>query len=164
MRLTRTVLVTSVVIASLVAGSAIAAAQTTSTNNGVTRIELAEGAPTNAPGLVLYLQEVRIAPGAKLPVHFHEGTQVASVRKGVLTYEIVAGSATLTRADGTAETYDAPATIKLRKGDALLEPETDVHQGSNDTKKPVVIIVAALLAQDAPLATPVEAPPDASGG
>jgi quercetin dioxygenase-like cupin family protein len=158
MRLTRTVLVTSVVIASLVAGSAIAAAQTTSTNNGVTRIELAEGAPANAPGQVLYLQEVRIAPGAKLPVHFHEGTQVASVRKGVLTYEIVAGSATRTRADGTVETFDAPATNKLPKGDALLEPESDEHRGSNDTKKTVMILVAALLAQGAPLATPADTP------
>jgi quercetin dioxygenase-like cupin family protein len=101
---------------------------------------------------------VRIAPGAQLPLHFHQGTQVANVRRGVLTYEIVSGSATVTRADGTTETHDAPATIKLRRGDALLEPEDDVHQGSNQTKKPVVILVAALLAEGAPLATPVEAP------
>src|SRR4029450_10723693 len=50
---------------------AVASAQTTTTNNGVTRVELAQGSPANAPGQELYLQEVRIAPGAKLPTHFH---------------------------------------------------------------------------------------------
>jgi quercetin dioxygenase-like cupin family protein len=142
----------------VVAGSTGAVAEETTTSNGVTRIELADGAPANVPGQQLYLQEVRIAPGAQLPIHYHQGTQVASVRKGVLTYEIVSGSAQVTRADGTVETFDAPVTIKLAKGDALLEPETDIHQGVNKTKKPVVIMVAALLAQGAPLATPVEAP------
>jgi hypothetical protein len=58
---------------------------------------------------------VRIAPGAPLPVHFHEGTQVATIR-------------------------------------------TDVPEGANRAKRPIVIIVAPLLAQGAPLATAVEAP------
>jgi quercetin dioxygenase-like cupin family protein len=158
MQLIRSFFVASIVAGLVLVGTASAGAQETSTSNGVTRTELAEGAPANAPGQTLYLQEVRIAPGAKLPTHYHQGTQVASVRKGVLTYEIVSGSATVTRADGTTETFDAPAKIRLTRGDALLEPETDVHLGSNDTKKPVVILVAALLAEGAPLATPVEAP------
>jgi quercetin dioxygenase-like cupin family protein len=147
-----------IAVAALVGSGAPIGAQESTTSNGVTRIELAEGTPANAPGQELYLQEVRLAPGAKLPTHFHQGTQVASVRKGVLTYDIVSGSAQVTRADGTVETFDGPASMKLRKGDALLEPETDVHFGSNDTKKPVVILVAALLAQGAPLATPIESP------
>jgi len=158
MHLTRSFFVASVVAASLTIGTGPVAAQTTSTSNGTTRIELAEGTPANAPGQQLYLQEVRIAPGAKLPTHFHQGTQVASVRKGVLTYDIVSGSAQVTRADGTVETFDGPASIKLRKGDALLEPETLVHFGANAGKKPVVVLVAALLAQGAPLATPIESP------
>ena len=143
---------------SSVTPGAAASAQTTTTTTASRASSSRQGSPANAPGQELYLQEVRIAPGAELPTHFHQGTQVASVRTGVLTYDIVSGSATVTRADGTVETYDAPTTIKLRKGDALLEPETDVHQGGNETKKPVVILVAALLAQGAPLATPIEAP------
>jgi quercetin dioxygenase-like cupin family protein len=157
MQITRALTMVLAATAVATSGGSIAA-QTTTTSSGITRIELAQGVPANAPGQELYLQEVRIAPGAKLPTHFHQGTQVASVRKGVLTYDIVSGSAQVTRADGTVEAFDAPATIKLRKGDALLEPETDVHFGSNDTKKPVVILVAALLEQGAPLATPLESP------
>ncbi len=155
----RTFLVASVLALVAVAGTgSVAGAQETSSSDGITRIELAEGMPANAPGQTLYLQEVRIAPGAKLPTHYHQGTQVASVRKGVLTYDIVSGSAQVTRADGTVETFDGPTSIELRKGDALLEVESLVHYGSNDGKKPVVIMVAALLADGAPLATPVEEP------
>jgi len=156
MHLTRALTISSSL--ALVTLTGVASAQTETTSNGITRIELAEGTPANAPGQELYLQQIRIAPGAKLPTHSHQGTQIANVRRGVLTYEIVSGSAQVTRADGTVETHNAPAKIQLRKGDALLEPETDVHFGSNETKKPVVILVAALLAQGAPLATPVEAP------
>src|SRR6185369_6848028 len=109
----------------------------------------------NAPGQELYLQEVRIAPGAKLATHFHDGTQIASIRAGVLTYDIVSGSTTVTRADGKVEEFTGPDSITLRKGDALLETSTLVHFGSNKGKKPVVVLLAALLAQGAPLATPV---------
>jgi quercetin dioxygenase-like cupin family protein len=37
-------------------------------------------APVNAPGQSLTLQQVVIAPGAKLPTHFHEGTQLSTTR------------------------------------------------------------------------------------
>ncbi|MDQ1432304.1 MAG: hypothetical protein QOF40_2906, partial [Actinomycetota bacterium] len=48
----------------------------TTTSNGITRAALGEATPANAPGQVLYLQRVTIAPGAKLVEHFHQGTQV----------------------------------------------------------------------------------------
>ena len=65
-------------LAFAVTPGAVASAQTTTTNNGVTRVELAQGSPTNTPGQELYLQEVRITPSAKLPTHFHQGTQVGA--------------------------------------------------------------------------------------
>jgi len=148
------VIVVIVMLASTAALSAAFASQST-TSGGVTRTALAETAPANAPGQELYLQEVRIDPGAKLPTHFHEGTQVASIRAGVLTYDIVSGSTTVTRADGKVETITGPTTITLRKGDALVETTSLVHFGSNKGKKEVVVLLAALLAQGAPLATPV---------
>src|SRR5882724_10366122 len=56
------------------------------TSNGITRTPLGEASPVNAPGQELYLQRVTIGPGAKLVEHFHQGTQVARVLSGVLTY------------------------------------------------------------------------------
>ena len=134
----------------------VAAAKVTS--NGVTRTPLGEASPANAPGQKLYLQQVTIAPHAKLPEHFHQGTQVARVISGVLTYNIVSGTAAVTRASGKPEDVSGPNTVLLRPGDALVETITLVHFGANDTDKPVVIELAALLEQGAPLATPVGTP------
>jgi len=133
----------------------VAAAGTTA--NGVTRTPLGEATPTNAPGQKLYLQQVTIAPHAKLPEHFHQGTQVARVISGVLTYNIVNGSAAVTRAGGKAEEFSAPNKILLEPGDSLVETSSLTHFGANDTDKPVVIELTALLEQGAPLATTVGA-------
>jgi hypothetical protein len=80
------------------------------------------------------------------------------VRSGVLTYDIVSGTAVVTRANGKSEEVTGPAKIRLRRGDAITETASLVHFGSNRGKKPVVIFLAALLAEDAPLATPVDEP------
>jgi quercetin dioxygenase-like cupin family protein len=127
----------------------------TTTTSGITRAELGNAQPANAPGQELYLQRVTIAPGAKLAEHFHQGTQVARIISGVLTYDIASGAATVTRANGTTQTVAAPATVKLRAGDGLVETQGLVHHGSNAGKRPVVIELAALLQAGAPLATPV---------
>jgi len=112
-------------------------------------------APPNAPGQQLYLQQVVIDPGAKLAEHFHEGTQLATIRAGVLTYNVVSGTAVVTRANGSTNTYKGPKVVTLRRGDALVEDESLVHYGSNKGKQPVVIELAALLHDGAPLSTPV---------
>jgi quercetin dioxygenase-like cupin family protein len=144
--------------------SASAQTSTTSTNtttsgssrsNGITRADLGSTLPANAPGQELYLQEVTIAPGAKLPEHYHQGTQVARVVAGVLTYDIASGSATVTRKNGSTQTVAAPGIVKLRTGDGLVETEGLEHHGSNAGKTPVVIEIASLLQAGAPLSTPV---------
>jgi hypothetical protein len=149
----------ALVIAALgvLGGWAVALAQESTTQNGVTRTILAQAVAQNAPGQHLYLQEVRIAAGVKLGTHFHQGTQVASIRSGVLTYDIVSGTAAVTRASGKTEEVTGPAVIRLRRGDAITETASLVHFGSNKTKKPVVVLLAALLAEGAPLATPTAA-------
>ena len=119
------------------------------------REELAETAPANAPGQRLYLQRVTIQPGARLDTHYHDGTQVARVVQGTLTYDIVEGTAEVARKDGTVETFTAPDSITLESGDALTETSDLVHFGSNGGDEPVVVLLAALLADGAPLATPV---------
>src|SRR5262249_35783125 len=65
------------------------AAHAASKPEPITRTVYGQTAPANAPGQELYLQQVVILPGAKLPEHFHEGTQLATVRSGVLTYNVV---------------------------------------------------------------------------
>jgi hypothetical protein len=134
-------------------GKPVAAGSTT--KNGVTRTPLGEASPANAPGQQLYLQQVTIAPHAKLAEHFHQGTQVARVISGTLTYNIVSGTAAVTRANGKTEDASGPNKVLLQPGDSLLETSSLVHFGANDTGTPVVIELAALLEQGAPLATPV---------
>lgn len=123
--------------------------------DGVTRRALGRADPANAPGQRLYLEEVTIAPGTRLGDHFHEGTQVAQVVSGVLTYNIVSGTATVNRANGEIQEASGPGQVLLAAGDTVTEAAGLVHFGANDTDRPVVIVLAALLAEEAPLATPV---------
>jgi hypothetical protein len=136
-------------------GRVKAAAPKQTQGGGATRTPLGEAAPANAPGQMLYLQQVTIAPHAELPEHFHQGTQVARVVSGTLTYNIVSGTAAVSRANGRTEDVDGPNTVLLQPGDSLVETPSLVHYGANDTSAPVVIELAALLEQGAPLATPV---------
>lgn len=120
------------------------------------RQELGEAAPDNAPGQHLYLERVTIAPDAELPLHFHEGTQVAFIEEGVLTYNIESGTAAVTRADGTEESFDGPTSITLEPGDSIVETIDLVHFGANEGDDPVVITLTALLAEGAPLSSPID--------
>lgn len=124
---------------------------------GITREVLASVAPPNAPGTALYLTRVRIAPGSPLPEHFHDGTQLARVIEGTLTYEVVSGVAAVDRADGTRDSYTGPKTLKLRPGDVVTEYPGMVHRGRNATKTPVVTETTALIEATAGLSTPVGA-------
>jgi len=148
------VTLTVVVLAVLGAG-ALAAAAATGEKEPVRRTIWGATLPVNAPGQDLTLQQVVIDSGAELPEHFHEGTQVASIRSGVLTYHAVSGSVAVTRADGSTETVTGPGTVKLRRGDWIVEPESLVHYGENQGEKPVVLELVALLRDGAPLSTAV---------
>ena len=157
--LTRAFVVTLVFLAVVTTGTAVGAQTTTTTgasgNTGITRADLGAALPANSPGQELYLQRVTIAPGAQLPEHFHQGTQVAHIVAGVLTYDVASGTVAVTRAGGKTETASAPATVKLRRGDGIVETQGLVHHGSNAGKRPVVIEIASLLQAGAPLSTAV---------
>lgn len=122
---------------------------------GVTRTVLAVAEPANSPGQVLYMTRVKIAPKTKLSEHFHSGVQVARVESGVLTYKIIQGTVSVTRASGRVQKFTAPSTPSLRKGDSIVETSGLVHFGGNNTNKPVVILTALLINQGAGLSTPV---------
>jgi cupin domain len=120
----------------------------------VRRVVYGTAEPQNSPGQSLILQEVVVDPGAKLAQHFHEGTQLATIKAGVLTYTVASGAVTVMHKDGTSATLDAPNTVKLRPGDSIVENESLVHHAANTGKKTVVIEAASLLHDGAPLATP----------
>ncbi len=126
------------------------------TSNPVTRADLGNVAPFNAPGQHLYLQEVVIAPDTKLPTHYHDGVQIGAIRSGTLTYHMIEGSVEVTRADGTRETVTAPDVIELEPGDWVIEPRDAVHYGENADDEPVVISLAALIATGAEVSTVVD--------
>jgi quercetin dioxygenase-like cupin family protein len=135
--------------------SSSAAVATVDDATPVVRTRLGQVDPESAPGQTMYLEEVVIAPGARLATHFHEGTQVARVISGRLTYNIVSGPVTLLRSGGE-EIVEGPAVVTLEAGEGVVETSAVTHFGANDGSEPVVIMLAALLAQGAPMATAVE--------
>jgi mannose-6-phosphate isomerase-like protein (cupin superfamily) len=141
-------------------GGAATGGAATGGREPVRRTVWGETKPLNAPGQDMTLQQVVIEPGAQLPEHFHEGTQLASIRSGVLTYHADHGSVAVTRADGSTETVTGPGTVELRRGDWIVEPESLVHYGENRGSKPVVLELVALLHDGAPLSTTTGEVPD----
>ena len=106
----------------------------------------------------MVLSKVVIDPGAKLPLHYHRGTQIARIVSGVLNYTVQSGSAVVR--EGNAEhprkvrTIKAGQTARLRPGQWLVEQPSDVHRAANRGSKPVVIFLATLLEDGAPPSTP----------
>jgi quercetin dioxygenase-like cupin family protein len=131
-------------------------ADSTGSTEPVQRVQLGQTTPANAPGQQLYLQRVIIAPGAQLAQHFHEGTQVAYVESGTLTYNIVSGSVDVTDSTGATSTATGPTVIELTPGSWLVESDQVTHYGANAGDEPVVILLTALLADGAPMATPTD--------
>src|SRR6476619_6580523 len=74
-------------LAFVVAGAAVAA-YAAKDKEPIRRIVYGTAEPQNAPGQAMNLQQVEIDPGAKLPEHFHAGTQIATIKEGVLTYQV----------------------------------------------------------------------------
>jgi len=106
-----------------------------------------EADPPGADGSTLTLMRYTIAPGAKLSPHIHPGVQLAHIEEGTLTYTVVSGTATVTRAGGAVEPITGPATTELAPGDSVAENDGMVHYGANETDAPVVL-VATLLTRD----------------
>jgi hypothetical protein len=149
----RVIAALAITLAGLVLGAPLADAA--AEKEPVRRKVYGQTSPLNAPGQELYLQQVVVDPGGTLPEHFHQGTQLAVIRAGVLTYNVVSGTALVTRANGSTDEHTGPKVVRLRKGDVLVEDESLVHYGSNRGKTPLVLELAALLRDGAPLATPV---------
>lgn len=145
----------------LAAGAAIGwAVASNGTSPTAKRTALARALhPRGAPGRTLGLSRVVIPPGGKIPLHHHEGTQVAYIQSGVLTYHVKAGSVTVRR--GNADEHPrvvhrikAGHTGQIHPGEWIVEQPSTHHAAANHGKQKIVIYLGTLLRTGAPPSTP----------
>jgi quercetin dioxygenase-like cupin family protein len=116
-----------------------------------------------APGRTMVLSRVEVEPGAKLALHHHLGTQVATIEAGTLTYTVRRGVVVVRKGESdqspkTVRTIEAGQTAPIRSGQWIVEQPSDIHEAANRGSTPVVIYIATLLKTGAPPATPVTLP------
>jgi quercetin dioxygenase-like cupin family protein len=111
-----------------------------------------------AKGRTLGLSRVTIPVGGQIALHHHEGTQVAYIQKGVLTYTVKSGSVTVM--SGPA---DSPSVVRriaggqtgrIEAGQWIVEQPSTIHEAANKGKSPIVIYLSTLLRTGAPPSTP----------
>jgi quercetin dioxygenase-like cupin family protein len=108
----------------------------------------------------MVLSRVVVEPGAKLSLHRHEGTQIARISSGVLTYTVRQGAATIRRGESDqspplVRRLEAGESARIRPGQWIVEQPSDIHEAANRGSEPVVIYLATLLRTGAPPSTPV---------
>jgi mannose-6-phosphate isomerase-like protein (cupin superfamily) len=125
----------------------------------VVRTALAQSTKVKgAKGRTLGLSRVTIPAGGTIALHHHEGTQVAYIQKGVLTYTVRSGSVTVMSgpADNPAvvRRIGAGQTGKIAAGQWIVEQPSTIHQAANRGSAKIVIYLATLLRTGAPPSTP----------
>jgi len=109
--------------------------------------------PIGAKGRALGLSRVVIQPGAKIPLHYHEGTQISYIQRGTLTYTVHTGSVKVMTGPGNDGTLvrkiKAGQTGKINAGQWIKEVPTEQHRANNFGKKKIVIYLANLLKKNA---------------
>jgi quercetin dioxygenase-like cupin family protein len=136
---------------------------TPSVADGVTetvRQLLADANPETAEGQLLELTRVIIPPGEGIPPHTHPGPQLAVVVSGTVTYTVIEGEATVTKAvatpDEVAQTYTSGDVVEIGGGDAVVEPTGMVHMATNEGDDPVIIYLSSLFPEGEPPASNVQ--------
>ena len=125
----------------------------------VTRTPLAQSTKVKGVhGRTLGLSRVVIPPGGTIALHHHEGTQVAYVQSGVLTYTVKSGSVTVRTgpADSPRVVRRIPAgrTGHVAAGQWIVEQPSTIHKAANKGRDRIVIYLATLLKTGAPPSTP----------
>lgn len=109
--------------------------------------------PIGAKGRALGLSRVVIQPGAKIPLHLHQGTQLGYIQSGTLTYTVEKGQARVMRGPGDdaklVRTIKAGQTANVKAGQWLIEQPSNHHRAANKGQKPVVILLSNLLLKNA---------------
>ena len=123
------------------------------------RAALAQGTKVKgAPGRTLGLSRVTIPPGGTIALHHHQGTQVAYLQSGVLTYTVKRGAVTVRTgpADDSriVRKITAGSTGRIAAGQWIVEQSSTIHRAANKGKAKIVIYLATLLKTGAPPSTP----------
>lgn len=116
--------------------------------------------PRGAKHRTLALSRVTIKPGASLPLHHHQGTQVSYIDKGTLTYSVEQGEVKVR--EGAFDDHPrvvrrikAGQTARVRAGQWLIEQPSDFHHAANQGNERIVIYLSTLLKTGAPPSAPV---------
>lgn len=121
---------------------------------GVTIETLGSGVPPAAPGMVVVLLRITMAPGALIPRHVHPGQVILYVESGTFGTTFGDGDAVITRAVTTgtpvAEAVQTNVEITMLPGDSVSYSKVTTHIMHNTGDKPLVLLVSALLAADQP--------------
>jgi quercetin dioxygenase-like cupin family protein len=126
----------------------------------VVRQVLAEASPDTAQGQLLELTRVIVPANQSIAPHNHPGPQLAIIESGTLTYTVIDGEATVTRAAATNSqevvTYTSGDRFELHTGDSIMEPARMVHEAANETDEPVIIYLSSLFPEGEPPSTSVQ--------
>jgi quercetin dioxygenase-like cupin family protein len=146
-------------VALVAAGVLVGRVIAQSGDSTVVRTPLAQSTTVKgAAGRTLGLARVTIPAGGTIALHHHEGTQIAYIQKGVLTYTVKTGSVSVMSGPADAATVvrkiGAGKTGKIRAGQWIVEQPSTIHQAANNGSGPILIYVATLLESDAPPSTP----------
>jgi quercetin dioxygenase-like cupin family protein len=120
------------------------------------RVELAASESVRgAQDRTLRLSRVTVPAGASLALHHHPGTQISNIEQGTLTYTVKTGQVRVMRGDAAkpklVRTIKAGQTGQIRHGQWIVEQPNVVHQAANRGKTDVVIVLATLFPDGAPL-------------
>ena len=155
LRLTVILVALGLVATGVVAGYVIAR----SGGSTVTRTPLAQSTKVKGvKGRTLGLSRVTIPAGGTIALHHHEGTQVAYISSGVLTYTVKSGSVTVMSGPADNPTVvrkvSGGQTGKIRAGQWIVEQPSTIHQAANLGSAKIVIYLSTLLRTGAPPSTP----------
>ena len=133
------------------AGRSTVAQDATPTTEPIAVTVLGKGLPVNAPGQLLELDRITLAPGATIPTHTHPGAYVIYVESGEFGFTVLKGEAAITRTGSTTpEPFAAGPEVVGHAGDTIFENGGVVHAARNVGTTPLVLLTASLLASDQP--------------
>jgi quercetin dioxygenase-like cupin family protein len=114
---------------------------------------------TDAPGMLLVLLRVTLAPGAVVPAHYHPGQLVVTVESGTLGYTILGEGQSMRAGAGTptaAEVIAPDTEATFGPGEWFVYEAGTVHMDRNPGNEPAVVLVTGLVAADQPFLIPVD--------
>jgi quercetin dioxygenase-like cupin family protein len=125
----------------------------------VTRTALAQSTKVRGTsGRTLGLSRVTIPVNGTIALHHHQGTQVAYIQAGVLTYTVKSGGVTVF--SGPADNprvvrkINGGQTGTINAGQWIVEQPSTIHRAANKGKTKIVIYLATLLRRGSPPSTP----------